>query len=174
MTCVDVCKYVFLSRLKNEDAKTVVDGLREICILQANNNYPNVLVSDDGLEFKNVFMSDFCNENGIKQVFGRSYSPQSNSLAEATNNIIRQVMRVLFVKNGNNQWYNHLEEVRKSINDSSASSTEKPRSEVYMGSYKNEVLSKARKINNENANKNKIDRLNIGDIYSACFFISIG
>ena len=73
-------------------------------------------------------------------------------------------MRSLFVKNGNNQWYNHLEVVRISINDSSASSTEKPRSEVYMGAYKNDVLSKARKINNANANKNKTDQLNIGDI----------
>jgi len=71
-----------------------VDAIREICILQANNNYLKVLVSDNGLEFKNEIKDEFC-KNGIKQVFGRSYSPQSNSLAEATNGTIRHVLGAL-------------------------------------------------------------------------------
>jgi hypothetical protein len=37
MTVVDgFSKFVFLSRLKNKDAKTIVNDLNEICILQAN------------------------------------------------------------------------------------------------------------------------------------------
>ena len=107
-----------------------------------------------------------------KYLEGHIY-PQSNSLAEATNGIIRNVLRALFVRNGNNNWCDHLEEVRKVINNAAAAATEKPRSEAYMGAYKNEVLIKARKIKNENANKNKIDQFNIGR-YSASFIVSIG
>ena len=104
-------------------------------------------------------------ENGIKQVFGRSYSPKSNSLVEATNGIIRHVLRSLFIKNGNTNWCDHLEEVRKSINDSRVDSTGKPRSEVYQDlQYHNEILKNAIKEKKKDIQKNESEKLNIGDI----------
>ena len=157
-------KFVFMVKLKAKDAKTLVDGLREICMLQAS-AFPKVIVSDNGGEFKNDFVQNFCIENGIKQVFGRSYSPKSNSLVEATNGIIRHVLRSLFIKNGNTNWCDHLEEVRKSINDSRVDSTGKPRSEVYQDlQYHNEILKNAIKEKKKDIQKNESEKLNIGDI----------
>ena len=46
-------------------------------------------------------MSQFCEENNIKQVFGLSYYPKSNALCEATNGVIRNILCHLFIKNGN-------------------------------------------------------------------------
>ena len=165
LTGVDAfSKFVFMVKLKSKDAKTLVDGLREICMLQAS-AFPKVIVSDNGGEFKNDFVQNFCIENGIKQVFGRSYSPKSNSLVEATNGIIRHVLRSLFIKNGNTNWCDHLEEVRKSINDSRVDSTGKPRSEVYQDlQYHNEILKNAIKEKKKDIQKNESEKLNIGDI----------
>ena len=165
LTGVDAfSKFVFMVKLKSKDAKTLVDGLREICMLQAS-AFPKVIVSDNGGEFKNDFVQNFCIENGIKQVFGRSYSPKSNSLVEATNGIIRHVLRSLFIKNGNTNWCDHLEEVRKAINDSCPDSTGKPRSEVYQDlQYHDEILKNAIKENKQVIQKNETEKLDIGDI----------
>ena len=165
LTGVDAfSKFVFMVKLKNKDAKTLVTGLREVCMLQAS-AFPKVIVSDNGGEFKNDFMKEFCNENGIKQVFGRSYSPKSCSLAEVTNGIIRTVLRSLFIKNGNTNWCDHLEEVRKAINDSCADSTGKPRSEVYQDlQHHDEILHNAIKEKKQAVQKNETEKLDIGDV----------
>jgi hypothetical protein len=164
LTGVDAfSKFVFLVKLKNKDAKTLVTGLREICMLQAS-GFPKCIVSDNGAELKNIFVKEFCDENGIKQVFGRSYSPKSNALCEATNGIIRHVLRSLFIHNGNNNWCDHLEEVRKAINDSCVESTGRPRSEVYQDlKYHNEILQQAINQNKQVIQKNETEKLNIGD-----------
>jgi len=109
-------------------------------------------------------MTEFCNENGIKQIFGLSYSPQSNALAETTNNIIRNVMRALFTKNGSLNWCDHLPEIQNSINDTSADSTGRPRSEIFIqGRHKEEVRDKAQTKREEEMEINHNDRLEIGD-----------
>jgi hypothetical protein len=164
-SCVDsFSKYLFLVKLKNKEPASIVTALREICILQANNNYPRVLVSDNGTEFKNQLMDEFAKENNIKQIFGRSYSPKSNALCEATNGVIRNILRALFIKNGNTKWCDYLEEVRKSINDTAPSSTERPRSEVYIqGLHANEILEKNRIIKTQEQRQNDNLKFNIGD-----------
>ena len=165
LTCVDsFSKFVFLSKLKNKEPKTIITALKEICILQANNNYPRILVSDNGLEFKNQLMEEFSKENSIKQIFGRSYSPKSNALCEATNGVIRNMLRALFIKNGNTNWCDYLDEVKTSINHTAPSSTERPRSEVYLqGLYNSEILAKNQVIKTEQQRRNNNEKLNIGD-----------
>lgn len=109
-------------------------------------------------------MIEFCNEHGIKQIFGLSYSPQSNALAETTNNIIRDVMRALLIKNGSLSWCDHLPEIQNSINDTIADSTARPRSEIFLqGRHKEEVREKVQKRREEEMKINHNDRLEIGD-----------
>jgi transposase InsO family protein len=137
LTVVDsFSKFVMLAGLKTKEAREVVKAFEEQILPQTTgeywHEYCKTLVTDNGTEFKNEQMTEFCEENNIKQVFGLSYSPKSNALAEATNNIIRNILRHLFIKNGNTIWYNKLEEITKSINDTAPESTERPRSEVYL------------------------------------------
>jgi len=63
--------------------------------------FSKVIVSDNGGEFKIDFVKEFCTENGgIKQVFGRSYSPKSNVFCETTNGIIRAIRAKTSIKLG--------------------------------------------------------------------------
>jgi hypothetical protein len=113
LTVVDAfSKFVMLARLKTKEAREVVKAFEEQILPQTSgdywHNYCNTLVTDNGTEFKNEQMTQFCEENNIKQVFGLSYSPKSNALCEATNGVIRNILRHLFIKNGNTIWYNNV------------------------------------------------------------------
>jgi transposase InsO family protein len=137
LTVVDsFSKFVMLAKLKSKESREVIKSFEEQILPQTTGeywgNYCKTLITDNGTEFKNEQMSEFCKENSIKQVFGLSYSPKSNALAEATNNIIRNILRHLFIKNGNTKWCDYLNEITKSINDTAPESTGRPRSEVYL------------------------------------------
>ena len=59
MTIVDgFSRYVFLTKLKNKDCISVVEGIESISNLYANNQYPKTLVSDNG--FRDQYVADFC------------------------------------------------------------------------------------------------------------------
>ena len=162
LTIVDsFSKFVILKALKEKTGKNLVKELTEV---GTTYNYPKSIIQDNGPEFRNVDLKNFCEEKGIKQIFGRSYSPKSNSLAEASNGIIRNVLRFLFIKNQNLIWFNHLDEIMKSINDTAASSTMHPRSEIYLeNKHQNEILEKNKKERNIDLKKTREEQLNIGD-----------
>ena len=129
MTVVDTFfKYVFLERLKNKDAQSVEDAYARICETKSH-TFPSILYSDNGLEFANEKLGDYCDENGTKQVFSATYTPVG--LVEATNAIIRQILRAIFLKTGSLNWSNFIPQIETNINDRSAVSTGKPRKEIY-------------------------------------------
>jgi transposase InsO family protein len=169
LTVVDAfSKFVMLGRLKTKEAREVVKAFEEQILPQTTgdywHSYCKTLVTDNGTEFKNEQMSQFCEENNIKQVFGLSYSPKSNALCEATNGVIRNILRHLFIKNGNTKWCDYLLTILKSINDTAPESTGRPRSAVYLeGEYIDSIHRAnldAKKKNNETAKSNA---LQVGD-----------
>jgi transposase InsO family protein len=169
LTVVDAfSKFVMLARLKTKEAREVVKAFEEQILPQTTgeywHNYCKTLVSDNGTEFKNEQMTQFCEENNIKQVFGLSYSPKSNALCEATNGVIRNILRHLFIKNGNTKWCDYLPTILKSINDTAPESTGRPRSAVYLeGEYIDSIHRanlEAKRRTNETA---KLNALQVGD-----------
>jgi transposase InsO family protein len=163
LTCVDFfSKFIMLAKIKKKDGPNVVSALREICMLKAGCAYPRSIISDNGLEFKNEEMTNFCNENNIKQIFGLSYSPKSNALTENANGIVRRCIRNIFVRNGNLNWCDHLDEIMKSINDTRAISTGKSRSDVFVNNkFRNEIREK---INHEKQQlSNNEQKFAVGD-----------
>jgi transposase InsO family protein len=169
LTVVDsFSKFVMLARLKSKESREVVKGFEEQILPQTTGeywgSYCKTLITDNGTEFKNEQMSEFCEQNNIKQVFGLSYSPKSNALAEATNNIIRNILRHLFIKNGNTKWCDYLPTILKSINDTAPSSTGRPRSEVFLQGEHIDSIHRAnldkKKRTNETA---KLNALQVGD-----------
>jgi hypothetical protein len=157
-----------LGKLKTKEAREVVKAFEEQILPQTTgdywHSYCKTLVTDNGTEFKNEQMSQFCEENNIKQVFGLSYSPKSNALCEATNGVIRNILRHLFIKNGNTKWCDYLPTILKSINDTAPESTGRPRSAVYLeGEYIKSIHRAnldAKKQTNETA---KLNALQVGD-----------
>ncbi|KAL6735851.1 hypothetical protein Aduo_006258 [Ancylostoma duodenale] len=55
--------------------------------------YPRVLITDQGREFCNKEMGQFCNTNGINHMVTSAYCPQSNGLTERTNQTIKNGLR---------------------------------------------------------------------------------
>ena len=58
---------------------------------------PQNFISDNGLENMGEF-PQWCKENGIKQRFIRSHTPQANGITESTNKIIRQKLNQIFAR----------------------------------------------------------------------------
>jgi hypothetical protein len=165
MTVVDAfSKFVMLVALKNKDSKTICDGLNEAVLVRGNNIYPKCLISDNGLEFANEDVKNFCIRYGIKQVFGRTHSPKSNALAEITNKLVREGLRVACLKNANLKWINYLQTVANSINDTKASSTSYPRSQVFLeNKHHDSIHANNLKEKKEDEKKTNNVELKIGD-----------
>jgi hypothetical protein len=114
------------------------------------------------MEFKNQFMTEFCTENNIKQIFGLPYNPRSNSLAETSNKIVRNSLQRLFVQNANLNWCDHLDTVMKSINDTRVYSTGIPRSDAYENNKGKENI-KASMVTKGKAQQDNMNQLQVGD-----------
>ena len=76
-------------------------------------DYPVVILSDEGSEFSKQF-EDFLRVHGIKKRTTESYTPQPN--VEATNNVLRNLLRAQFIKSGTLHWKSHLEDLMRSKN----------------------------------------------------------
>ena len=71
-------KKVFGCPLRNKTDDSVVDGL-EFCIKsQMENTYPHLIQSDNGQEFKNYVMKDWCRSHDIKQIFTDTHQQETH------------------------------------------------------------------------------------------------
>ena len=52
--------------------------------------------SDNGSEFKNSRIEDYCDENGIKHEFSAKYTPQQNGVVERKNQTLIDMTRSSF------------------------------------------------------------------------------
>ena len=51
---------------------------------------PNYLVTDNGTEFKNKILTDYCKENRIKFIYGLPYRPHSQGVIERLHRVIKK------------------------------------------------------------------------------------
>ena len=66
--------------VKNDAISTLI-SIREFCILLG---YPKILQTDNGGEYKNHIMEDFCEKNNINHIFSSPYHPQTNGVVEVS------------------------------------------------------------------------------------------
>uniref|UniRef100_A0A8C5MZM0 Gypsy retrotransposon integrase-like protein 1 n=1 Tax=Leptobrachium leishanense TaxID=445787 RepID=A0A8C5MZM0_9ANUR len=64
---------------------------------------PNVLVSDRGSQFISKFWRGFCHQLGVKLSFSSAYHPQTNGLAERTNQTLETYLRC-FISDAQDDW----------------------------------------------------------------------
>ena len=79
---------------------------------------PDILHSDNGKEFTNSKIRDLCNEFKIRQIFGDAYSPQTQGFVENKNKQIKSMLNVYFIKYNNYKWYDILDRLAYTINNS--------------------------------------------------------
>ena len=109
LTIIDhFSKYCFAVGLKNKKPISVKKAFE--LIYEKNNVLPNLLLSDNGLEFKGVF-SKFCDDNKIHQIYTKSHLPTDNALCENLNKFIRKIIREVFIRTNKLNWIDYLNDV---------------------------------------------------------------
>jgi transposase InsO family protein len=153
-------RFVMMYALKHKEALDIYNAFEK-----AFKNYgiPKAINSDLGLEFHNEVVTSLFRKEGVKHLSSVSYNPKGNALAEATNGYVRRVLKQLFLEKGNLIWYNDLDRVQKSINDTAPNSTGKPRSVLYY-QKDGEFQQQNKKQNKQEKLQEQKNTFEIGDI----------
>lgn len=80
-------KYSWLYALHNKTAEEVLE--KEEALFWSF-GFPQMLHTDNGKEFKNKLIQEFCQKHGIKQVHGAPRAPQTQGLVERNNRTVKE------------------------------------------------------------------------------------
>ncbi|GJR26397.1 putative ribonuclease H-like domain-containing protein [Tanacetum coccineum] len=87
--------WVFFLTTKDETSEILKNFIKEIENLV--DNKVKIIKSDNGTEFKNKVMDDFCREKGIKREYSIARTPQRNGVAERRNSdTIEDCLELIF------------------------------------------------------------------------------
>jgi len=102
----DYSRKAWVYTLKNtSDAPKIINFIKLI-----NNQFPDnkikIFKSDNGKEYNNKKIINFCKRNGISKVFSPPYNPQNNSIAERFNRTISSCTKTMlyWAKLSQNFW----------------------------------------------------------------------
>jgi len=101
--------------LKEKTARAVLAAFKDI--IQEEGVIPKIWQSDQGREFRGE-VSEYCKEENIKQIFSKSYSPQTSGLVEGVNKIMRGKLSDAMVRNKSRRWVDYLQQCVRSWNES--------------------------------------------------------
>ena len=92
LVLIDVfSRMAFVEIVDNKSAEEVKKGIQKI--LNKLPKKPKTILSDNGTEFKNQILSNFLQNEGIKQLFSIAGNPQSNSIVERFNGTVKPAIR---------------------------------------------------------------------------------
>jgi hypothetical protein len=148
-----------LYALKHKEGLDVYDAFEESF---KEYGLPRSIVTDNGTEFHNELINSLLEKHKIHHISGQSYNAKANAIAEASNGFVRQILRALFVQKGNTIWYNSLQDIMKTINDTAPESTGIPRSVLYFNGDK-KFKTKIKRINEIKRTENQ-PKFSVGDI----------
>lgn len=91
--CIDIIDYFskFMGSFPVEEnnAKNALNTIKEFCYLVSN---PTILQLNNGLEYDNNMIDEFCINNSIKHIKSRPRHPQTNGLVEVVHKEIRELV----------------------------------------------------------------------------------
>jgi transposase InsO family protein len=137
LTVIDVfSKFAYAQPLVDKTEGSVLEGLMEILGNELNENrgYPDKIQSDNGSEFKNGKMTKFLEGEGIKQVYSRSHTPQTNGCVEKFNGTLTKMIHQYWAncesateqegkKVKNRNWVDVLQDIVSNYNNTPHSTT---------------------------------------------------
>ncbi|KAL8097413.1 hypothetical protein AgCh_030516 [Apium graveolens] len=85
--------WVYFLHTKSETASTLIDHIKHLDKMVKDS--VKVLRSDNGTEFKNLIMEEFCKSHGIKQEFSAPGTPQQNGVVERKNRTLIEAARTM-------------------------------------------------------------------------------
>ncbi|GJY72876.1 ribonuclease H-like domain-containing protein [Tanacetum coccineum] len=83
----------FLNRTKDETSEILKNFIKEVENLV--DKKVKIIRSDNGTEFKNKVMDEFCREKGIKREYSVARTPQQNGVAERKNRTLIEAARTM-------------------------------------------------------------------------------
>ena len=124
LTVVDFfSKYLWAKALTQNNAEQVLAAFKSICDETQPSTYPHILITDNGKEFSNENMKQYCKDHHIQHRLAQSYKPTTNGLTERMNREIRKKIKAGFIKNNNLEWVSHLQTYVENINNQRQSTT---------------------------------------------------
>jgi transposase InsO family protein len=94
------------------------------------------LITDNGKEFTNNDLNQFCKDHKIIHRVAQSYKPTTNGLTERMNREIRKKIKAGFIRNNNLEWFSHLQTYCDNINNQRQSTTGYKPIELWKPLYK--------------------------------------
>ena len=99
-------KYILLYPLIQKNADNVLLGIKEFCYTLG---VPNILQTDNGLDFLNSKLKNFCIEHNIIFIQSRPQNPKYNGVIEVSHKEIRRKVLTKYAigeKDGDNEDFN--------------------------------------------------------------------
>ena len=84
-------KYRWIVPLKDKKAENILIAFKKRFF---THNVPLSLQTDNGTEFKNSVLTEFCKQKKIKQIFGTPYNPQHQGAVEVFNRTVKDFLTV--------------------------------------------------------------------------------
>ena len=103
-------KYITVVPLHQKTADEVLSNLTNYCYTYG---FPRKIITDNGKEFKNHKMNQFCQENNITLSHGAPRTPTTQGLTERSNRSWKQDMRSLIISTADKnikKWCNYTRE----------------------------------------------------------------
>ena len=85
--------WVYFLHTKSETASILIDHVKQLDKMVKDS--VKILRSDNGTEFKNLIMEEFCKNHGIKQEFSDPGTPQQNGVVERKNRTLIEAARTM-------------------------------------------------------------------------------
>lgn len=107
-------KFVFLKPLKKLISKPILEYLRNdvfSCF-----GVPEVVLTDNGSQFKSKDFESFLGKHGVKHVFTALYSPQANA-SERVNRVVNEALRS-YIRHDQREWDVYLSSINCAIRNS--------------------------------------------------------
>ena len=89
---------MFSFPIKENNAQNALMAIKEFCYFVG---CPKILQTDNGMEYNNSIIEDFCNKNNIKHIKSRPRHPQTNGVVEVVHKEIQKYVILKYSENSN-------------------------------------------------------------------------
>lgn len=121
LVIVDIfSKYTYIYPLKDRKGSTISKWLTKLFL---SGDIPHILHSDNGPEFDNADVKSVCEQFNIRILFGPAHNPQTQGFVENKNKQIKRILNYFFIKYNTYKYFDILERVSFSLNNTKNSVT---------------------------------------------------
>lgn len=132
LVAIDVfSKYTEMKAVREANASAIIKFLKQNVIFR--HGCPEIVISDNGTQYKSKMFEDFTNSFGIKRWYTANYFAQAN-ITECVNKTIGNAIRTYISDELNHsKWDANLNEIQCSLNTATHTSTSKSPHEINYG-----------------------------------------